>query len=148
MDHLQDIQIIDYQPGDYDKLVEIWESAGLSYKPSGRDSRERIEQETGLDCNRFLFARQEEMLVGTILVTHDGRKGWINRVAVLPEFRGRGIARMLVKYAEEWLDSEGIGIYACQVEPGNPGSLEVFKRLDYIPFEGMHYLTKRKFPEF
>jgi GNAT superfamily N-acetyltransferase len=147
MNHLQDIEIIDYQPGDYDKLIEVWEKAGLSYKFKGRDSRERIEKEIKLGCNRFLFAKRGDILVGAILVTHDGRKGWINRVAVVPEFRNKGIARLLVNYAEDWLDSEGIEIYACQVEPDNPDSLEVFKKMDYVPFEGMHYLTKRKFPE-
>ena len=54
---------------------------------------------------------------------------------------------MLVDAAEKWLDEQGIGIYACQIEDYNEDSLEVFKKLGYIPFEGMHYLTKRKYPE-
>ena len=142
----EEIDIVDYRSGDYDKLISIWEEAGLTYKPEGRDSREKIENEIRLNCNRFLFARQKGQYIGSILVTHDGRKGWINRVAVLPEFRQKGVAKLLVGYAEKWLESIGIGIFACQIEPDNPQSLEVFKKLDYIPFEGMNYLTKRKYP--
>jgi len=52
-----------------------------------------------------------------------------------------------VEVGEKWLDRQGIGIYACQIEDYNTESVEAFKRMGYIPFEGMHYLTKRKFPE-
>ena len=146
MNNRHEIEIVDYQPGDYDKLIAIWQKAGLSYKPDGRDSREKVEAEIRLNCNRFIFAKINGQPVGAILVTHDGRKGWINRVAVLPAHRKKGVATFLVEVAEQWLDSVGIGIYACQIEPGNPDSLEVFKKLQYIPFEGLHYLTKRKYP--
>ncbi len=147
MNIINEIDIVDYIPGDYDKLIHIWDKAELLYKSNGRDSREKIENEIKLDCNRFLFARLKDQYIASILVTHDGRKGWINRVAVLPEYRNKSLARLLVEKAEEWLDSVGIDIYACQIEPDNPDSLEVFIKLNYIPFEGMHYLTKRKYPD-
>jgi GNAT superfamily N-acetyltransferase len=136
-----------YKKGDYKKLTGLWEMSGLPYKPKGRDSKESIEKEVLLDCNLYLFALSDEKVVGSILVTHDGRKGWINRVAVLPEHRKRGIARELVKAGEEWLDSKGIYIYACLIEGYNKDSLEAFKKMNYLPFDGIHYLTKRKFPE-
>ena len=142
-----DIQIVTYREGDYEKLIELWERAGLPYKPKGRDSKEKIAIEMKRGVGRFLFAVTDHKYVGTVLVTHDGRKGWINRVAVLPEYRNKGIARLLVEAAEQWLDKQGIEIYACQVEDYNKTSFEVFKKLGYIPFEGIHYLTKRKYPE-
>jgi GNAT superfamily N-acetyltransferase len=141
------INIVPYKTGDYHTLIHIWESAGLQYKPLGRDSEPNIEAELKKGVGKFLFAVTNELYVGVVLVTHDGRKGWINRVAVLPEYRNRGIAKQLVQAAEKWLDGQGIGIYACQIEDYNKDSLEVFKKLGYIPFEGIHYLTKRKFPE-
>jgi len=136
-----------YKKGDYKNLTRLWEEAGLPYKPDGRDSEKSIEKEVLLDCNLYLFALLDKKIVGSIMVTHDGRKGWINRVAVLPDYRRRGIARKLVKAGEKWLDSKGIYIYACLIEEYNTTSFESFKKLGYIPFEGMHYLTKRKFPE-
>ena len=142
-----DIRIVTYKEKDYEKLIDLWERAELPYKPKGRDSREKVAAEMKRGVGRFLFAVADNMYVGTILVTHDGRKGWINRVAVLPEFRHKGIARLLVEAAEQWLDKQGIEIYACQIEDYNKTSFEVFKKLGYIPFEGIHYLTKRKYPE-
>ena len=140
------MNIIPYKPGDYALLTKLWEKAGLPYKSEGRDSKEKIEKEVKLNCNRFLFAVLDGKYVGAVLATHDGRKGWINRVAVLPEFQRRGIARKLVEAAEQWLDDQQIGIVACMIEGYNDESFEVFRKLGYIPFEGMRYLTKRKFP--
>lgn len=141
------LNIIPYKQGDYELLTKLWEKAGLLYKSEGRDSRERIEKEFRLDCNQLLFAVVDEVYVGSVLVTHDGRKGWINRVAVLPEFQKRGIAQKLVEHAEQWLDDQEIGIVACMIESYNDESFEIFRKLGYIPFKGMRYLTKRKFPE-
>ncbi len=141
------IQITSYKQGDYDTLINLWKSAGLPYKPKGRDSRENIEKEIDNNCCLFLFALSEGKHVGSVLVTHDGRKGWINRVVVIPEFRHRGIARKLVASAESWLTDQGIGIFACQIEGYNDHSFEAFKKLGYIPFEGIRYLTKRIHPD-
>ena len=140
------MNIIPYKPGDYALLANLWEEAGLPYKSEGRDSKEKIEKEVKLNCNRFLFAVIDGKYVGAVLATHDGRKGWINRVAVIPEFQRRGIARKLVEAAEQWLDDQQIGIVACMIEGYNDESYEVFRKLGYIPFEGVQYLTKRKFP--
>jgi len=141
------VKIVSYKTGDYQKLIDIWDTAGLPYKPYGRDSEKSIEKELKRGVGKFLFALVEDIYTGVVLVTHDGRKGWINRVAVLPEYRHQGIAKLLVDAAEKWLDDQGIGIYACQIEDYNKDSLEVFKKFGYIPFKGIHYLTKRKYPE-
>ncbi len=141
------IIISQYKQGDYEKLTKLWEAAGLPYKPYGRDSRDSIEKEVKNSSCRFLFASLNNKYIGSVLVTHDGRKGWINRVVVLPEYRKKGIARLLVESGEEWLKEQGIGIFACQIEGYNDDSFEAFKKMGYIPFEGIRYLTKRINPD-
>lgn len=141
------MEVTNYNPGDYDALIYLWEAAGLPYKPLGRDSREKIEKEVLNNCNQFLFAKINDSYIGSALITHDGRKGWINRVVVLPEYRNKGIARKLVDVGENWLMEQGIGIFACQIEEYNDASFEAFQKIGYIPFEGIRYLTKRIHPD-
>jgi len=141
------IHIINYKQGDYDTLIKLWEASGLPYKPLGRDSRENIEKEVKTNNCKFLFAQYKDKYIGSALITHDGRKGWINRVVVLPEYRNKGIAGKLVDAGENWLKEQGIGIFACQIEGYNDESFEAFKKMGYIPFEGIRYLTKRINPE-
>lgn len=139
--------ITGYKKGDYDNLIMLWEKAELPYKPNGRDSRENIEKEVTTNNCRFLFAKIEDVYIGSVLVTHDGRKGWINRVVVLPKYQKQGIARKLVEAGEHWLKDQGIGIFACQIEDYNDDSYEAFQKMGYIPFEGIRYLTKRIHPD-
>ena len=51
----------------------------------------------------FIGAFADGKLVGIVVATHDGRKGWINRLAVHPDYRRRGIAKKLIEEAEEYL---------------------------------------------
>jgi len=54
-----------------------------------------------------LLAMVDGEMVGTVIAAFDGWRGNIYRLAVLPEHRGRGIARMLVREAEHRLVIRG-----------------------------------------
>jgi len=83
-------------------------------------------------------------LIGVVLVTHDGRKGWINRLAVLPAHRRHGYAARLVAGAERILHEQGITVIAVLIETGNDTSLSLFQKLGYAELPGgIHYVSKR-----
>jgi hypothetical protein len=72
---------------DYRRMIALWEAAGLTHKPRGRDAQEAIERQIAGGTHTFIGAETEAgELVGTVLATHDGRKGWINRLAVHPDY--------------------------------------------------------------
>jgi ribosomal protein S18 acetylase RimI-like enzyme len=129
---------------DYDDLIALWREAGLPYRARGRDARERIARELAGPCAIFLVAEEEGVMAGAVLGTHDGRKGWINRVAVRPAYRRRGIARELVDAVAERLEAQGIEILTCLVEDWNADSLAFFEQLGFIRHPDIHYFSRRK----
>ncbi len=139
-----DIVIREFCIGDYDALIILWNDAQLEYKPKGRDRRDKIESELERGNAIFLVAEINGKLAGSILGTHDGRKGWINRLAVAPEFRKQGIARRLVSEVEDRLSELGIEIMACLIEDWNTKSMQVFEKLGYKKHSDIIYFTKRK----
>lgn len=141
------IKIRKFSMEDYDGIIRVWKECKLPYKPYGRDRRDRIEKEINRGNAIILVAEENQHIIGTILGTHDGRKGWINRLAVLPAYRNTGLAKKMVNKVEKELNETGINIIACLIEDNNPVSIEVFTKLGYIEFPGMHYMTKRKYPE-
>jgi|LZCG01.1.fsa_nt_gb ribosomal protein S18 acetylase RimI-like enzyme len=141
------VKIRELTVDDYDALCALWEEAGLPFKPNGRDRRERIAREIEGPCSVFLVAEDEGHLVGAVLGTHDGRKGWINRLAVLPAHRRKGIATALVSEVEKRLSERGIEIFAGQIEDWNETSMLLFERLGYTRHDDIIYFTKRKNPE-
>ena len=93
---------------DYERIIEVWQKSGLPIKPRGRDSYENLAaQIEEPNIGAFLDGR----LVGLVIASSDGRKGWINRLAVLPEFEGHDIARSLIRRAEDALRKTGIKIF-------------------------------------
>jgi len=141
------IEIRMMHPEDFESLVSLWADAGLDSRPNGRDRRDRIEQELAGPCSVFLVAEDEERIIGSVLGTHDGRKGWINRLAVAPSHRKRGVARALVEAVEARLDEIGIEIVTCLVENWNVESKAFFRAIGFVEHDDCTYFSKRRRPD-
>ncbi len=141
------VEIRELTLDDYDDVCALWEEVGLPFKPDGRDRREGIAREIAGPCSVFLVAKEDGRLVGVVLGTHDGRKGWINRLAVSPDQQRGGIAAALIDAVEERLSRRGIEIFAGLIEDCNTRSMIVFECLGYTRYDGIIYYTKRKHPK-
>jgi len=63
----------------------------LHIRPKGRDSREAFEGQLASGIQTAVGIEMEQGdLIGVVLVTHDSRKGLINRLAVHPDWRRKG----------------------------------------------------------
>ncbi|MDD1748175.1 MAG: GNAT family N-acetyltransferase [Methanomassiliicoccales archaeon] len=131
-------------PEDYPALVRLWEDAGLTYHPKGRDSKARVIKELGTPMALFLVAESEGRLIGSLLGTTDGRKGWINRLAVHPEHQRKGVAMALLKEMERRFDERGILVLCALIQGDNASSQTFFAKAGYVEDPTVVYYTKRK----
>jgi len=138
---------------DYDAIISLWERAGLPFRPEGRDSREEMKAQIARDPELFIGAFDGEgssdgeergRLVGVIVGTDDGRKGWLNRLAVDPDYQKKGIGRALVEECERCLRQRGRKIICVLVEDWNEKSLRLFRKNDYVLHRDILYLSKRE----
>jgi ribosomal protein S18 acetylase RimI-like enzyme len=129
---------------DYDGIVNLWSIANLPYKAKGRDSREAIAAEIKLNPDFFLGAFDEERLVGVAVVSCDSRKGWINRLAVHPDFRRRGIAVDLIDECESVIRKRGLKLFCALIEESNEPSIRLFKKRGYVEHRDILYFCKRE----
>ncbi len=125
-------------------MVRVWASSGLPSRPRGRDNIKTLKRLRRADPELFIGAFQRGDLVGVALVTDDGRKGWINRIAVVPEARARGIARRLILESEKILRARGRRLFCAQIEGYNKASMELFEEAGYKREEDIFYFTKRE----
>jgi len=91
----------------------------------------------------FLGAYEGDRLVGMVIASYDYRRGWINRLAVDPEYRRRAVAQKLIAAAEKALRKKGARIIGAQADENNVASLSLFKKCGYVEHRDVVYLSKR-----
>jgi ribosomal protein S18 acetylase RimI-like enzyme len=131
----------------YDELIEVWNRAGLPIRSTGRDSYESLEKQLASGKVVILADDHDGILRGLILLSHDDRKGWINRLAVLPEYRRQGIATLLLQEAEKFFLSRGIEIFTALIESENVDSIIFFEKAGYKMWSDIYYFSKRARPD-
>jgi ribosomal protein S18 acetylase RimI-like enzyme len=129
---------------DYDAVLRLWKQGDIPYRPQGRDSRKNIRWQLQQPTSLYFIAEENGTIIGVILGTHDGRKGWINRLVVTAAYRQKGIAKLLVQEVEQQLSKMGIDIVAALIEEWNGTSMQVFERLGYTKHADILYFSKRK----
>jgi ribosomal protein S18 acetylase RimI-like enzyme len=128
---------------DYKRIVDLWDQAGMHAKLKGRDRPDSLRKQLASGTVFILGDVKGGLLRGVIVVSNDGRKGWMNRLAVLPRFRDQGIATGLIKEAENRLRKMGIEIFAAHMEEENKPSHQLFEKLGYVPATDIIYFVKR-----
>ena len=84
-----------------------------------------------VDPELFLVACIQESLVGTAMAGYEGHRGWLNYVAVAPDFRIRGIGQKLVRAAERLLLDRGCPKINLQIRSQNASVRAFYESLGY-----------------
>lgn len=129
---------------DYDDILNLWSMAGLPHKPLGRDSRESMMREMNLPICRYFGMFEDDMMLGVIIANYDGRRGWLNRLAIHPDYRGQRLAGELIREAEAFLEELGAVVTCGLINELNTPSMACFEREGYICESQFKYFAKRK----
>jgi GNAT superfamily N-acetyltransferase len=70
-------------------------------------------------------------IIGSILVGHDGLRGWIYKLAVAESERGKGRGAALVHAAERWLTARGVPKCNLMIRATNAGVISFYEKLGY-----------------
>lgn len=95
------------QISDYEDVIALWcESDGLSLRDA--DSPGGIEKYLQRNPGLSFVACDEGGIVGTLMAGHDGKRGYIQHLAVADRIRQNGVASRLLELCLEALKSQGI----------------------------------------
>ena len=87
---------------DESAVIGLWFSCGLvtSYNDPSHDFQFAV---TGA-CSDVLVNEEEiGQINGTVMVGHDGHRGWLYYLATAQQARAKGLGRKLVEAGEQWL---------------------------------------------
>ncbi|HEU0118223.1 MAG TPA: GNAT family acetyltransferase [Alphaproteobacteria bacterium] len=111
-------------------VAKLWRACNLTtdYNDPETDfhfarSKENSDVLVGLDG--------EGQIIGSVMVGHDGHRGWIYYVAAHPEHRMKGIGRLMTEAAENWLKEKKIVKAMLLVRETNTQVVDFYKHLGF-----------------
>lgn len=125
-----EVHISEFRPEDYQQVYQVWEKSGLEMRTS--DTLEELQKVRDRDPDLFLVARAGEKIVGAVLGTYDGRRGWVYHLGVDPAFQGMGIGtKLMEKLIERYRDKQVCKVN-LMVTADNMEVCEFYKKLGFI----------------
>jgi ribosomal protein S18 acetylase RimI-like enzyme len=111
------------------EAVALWVRTGLvrPWNPPEQD----FDRAVSGRGSAVLGAVDGDRLVATVMVGHDGHRGWVYYVAVEPAVQATGIGRAMMQAAEEWVHNAGIPKIQLMVRSTNTAALEFYDAVGF-----------------
>lgn len=124
------IEIGPFNPPDYDEVMALWRACeGLTLREA--DSRKAIVRYLERNPGLSFVGREEGQLAGAVLAGTDGRRGYLQHLAVAPSHRGRGLGRALAECVVDALRAVGITKCHLMVRQENAAARVFWARLGW-----------------
>ena len=121
------------EDGDVAEVIALWQRCGSlrAWNDPARDIA-LARKETNATV---LLGRNDGVLVASVLVGHDGHRGWVYYVTVDPDHRLKGYGRVIMTAAEDWLRARGIEKLQPMVRGDNAKVHAFYQSLGYYDQE-------------
>ncbi len=123
------MEIRSYEPSDEAEVVQLWTDCGLVV-PWNNPYLD-IQRKLALQPELFLVGFMVNRTIATVMAGYDGHRGWINYLAVHPNYQGNGTGRLMMAEAEIRLRAAGCPKVNLQVRSTNSKAIEFYRRIGY-----------------
>lgn len=123
------LEIIRYGSNHQEAVIDLWKKCNLIVPQN--DPAEDIQKKLDFQPGLFFVALLGGQLIGSVMVGYEGHRGWMNYLAVLPDYQKRGYGKKLVDKAIEELKKLGCLKLNVQVRKNNPSAVEFYKHLGF-----------------
>jgi ribosomal protein S18 acetylase RimI-like enzyme len=118
-------------------VIALWQACGLT-RPWNDPAADIALARQGSNAT-LLIGRDGGAIVATVLVGHDGHRGWVYYLAVDPDRRHNGYGRVMMDAAESWLRERDIEKLQLLVRADNTSVKNFYQSLGYSMQERVIY---------
>jgi ribosomal protein S18 acetylase RimI-like enzyme len=114
---------------DIPDVIALWQACGLTRPwndPAADIAMSRREPNSAV-----LIGREGDAIVATVMLGHDGHRGWVYYVAVDPDRRKKGYGHTIMTAAETWLRAAGIAKLQLLVRRENAKAGAFYQSIGY-----------------
>lgn len=125
------MRIAVFEEADRAALKALWARAGLLVNELN-DPDQDIDFARKSGHGEILVGYLDEQLVASVMVGHDGHRGWIYYMAVEPGRQGGGLGREILRAGEAWLAERGAPKSMLMVRDTNTAVVGYYQRCGYV----------------
>jgi ribosomal protein S18 acetylase RimI-like enzyme len=125
------------EDADVNDVVALWQRCGNA-RP-WNDPAADIALARKESNSTVLLGRHDGSIAASVLVGHDGHRGWVYYVASDPDHRFKGFGRAMMTAAEDWLRARGIEKIQLMVRPDNSKVQAFYESLGYFEQKRIFY---------
>jgi ribosomal protein S18 acetylase RimI-like enzyme len=118
-------------------VAALWQRCGLT-RPWNDPTSDITFARKGPN-SAVLVGREANAIVASVMVGHDGHRGWVYYVAVDPDHRQKKYGRVVMDAAENWLRERGIEKLMLLVRSDNTAVKAFYEQLGYDEQERVIY---------
>lgn len=122
-------EIRPFRDSDERELIALWEICQLT-RP-WNDPHQDIRRKQSIASELFFVGTMTGQLVTSVMGGYDGHRGWVNYLAVHPDYRRRGLGREMMHHLEDQLRRLGCPKVNLQVRVGNQAALAFYEQLNF-----------------
>ena len=123
------LEIASITDADIPGVIALWQRCGL-VRPWNDPSADIALARAG-DNADVLIGRAGDTIAASVLVGHDGHRGWVYYVAVDPDHQRRNFGGVIMQAAEDWLRARGIEKLQLMVRPDNTAVNAFYESLGF-----------------
>lgn len=112
---------------DAEDVIALWHACALT-RPWNDPAADFARAIAGPN-SAILLVREGTALAASVMVGHDGHRGWVYYLAVAPDRRRAGLGREMMAAAEAWLRARGVPKIQLMVRDSNAEALGFYEAL-------------------
>ena len=123
------VEIRPYRLQDEEEVITLWDECGLIVP--WNDPRRDIQRKMEVQPELFLVGCLDGKLIASVMAGYEGHRGWVNYLAVHPDYQRRGIGKNMMEQVEELLLALGCPKINLQVRKTNKDVIDFYKRIGF-----------------
>lgn len=133
-----------FEQADGPAVIALWRACALT-RPWNDPARD-IARKLSVQRELFLVGLSDGVLMASVMAGYDGHRGWVNYLAVHPDWRRQRHGEALMQAVEQRLLALGCPKLNLQVRSTNTGVLDFYRALGYLQ-DDVVSLGKRLIPD-
>lgn len=124
------MKIREYAKSDIDEVISLWKRCRLLVPWNNPELD--IERKLQVDPHLFLVGVFEQKIVASVMGGYEGHRGWINYLAVDPDFRRRGFGKAIMIEVETRIKAMSCPKINLQVRATNQDVIAFYQALGFL----------------